>query len=78
MAAYLASRARAGNAPSTITRHLAAIGWQHRQMGAASPQARDTRMVIADTLAGIRREQRGRPCAKKAAIIAADCARMIA
>lgn len=78
VATYLAVRARAGNAPSTITRHLAAIGWQHRQIGAPPPQARDTRMVIADTLAGIRREQRGRPCAKKAAITAADCARMIA
>ena len=78
VATYLAVRARAGNAPSTITRHLAAIGWQHRQNGLVPPQARDARMVIADTLAGIRREQRARPTAKKAAISAADLARMIA
>ncbi|WP_084456042.1 tyrosine-type recombinase/integrase [Novosphingobium rosa] len=78
VATYLAARARAGNAPSTITRHLAAIGWQHRQAGAVAPQARDTKMVIADTLAGIRREQRARPTGKKAAIGAADLARMIA
>lgn len=77
VATYLAARARAGNAPSTITRHLAAIGWQHRQNGLVPPQARDARMVIADTLAGIRREQRARPTGKKAAISAADLARMI-
>jgi site-specific recombinase XerD len=78
VATYLAARARAGNAPSTITRHLAAIGWQHRQAGMVAPQARDAKMVIADTLAGIRREQRARPTGKKAAIAAADLARMIA
>lgn len=77
VATYLAARARAGNAPSTITRHLAAIGWQHRQNGLVPPQARDARMVIADTLAGIRREQRARPTGKKAAISAANLARMI-
>lgn len=65
VATYLAARARAGNAPSTITRHLAAIDWQHRQAGVVAPQARDTKMVIADTLAGIRREQRARPTGKK-------------
>lgn len=77
VATYLAARARAGNAPSTITRHLAVIGGQHRQAGEVAPQARDTRMVIADTRSGIRREQRARPSGKKAAITAADCARMI-
>lgn len=35
-------------------------------------------MVIADTLSGIRREQRARPTRKKAAITAADLGRMIA
>jgi len=39
---------------------------------------RDTKMVIVDTLAVIRREQRARPTGKKAAISAADLARMIA
>ena len=77
VAKWLASLARAGKAPSTITRHLAAIGWRHRQDGAVPPQARDTRMVIADTLAGIRREQRARPSGKKTAITAADLARML-
>ena len=42
------------------------------------PTARDERMVIADTLAGIRREARVRPSAKKAAIAAADLIKMIA
>ena len=78
VATYLASLARAGRADSTVTRHMAAIGWQHRQAGYGPPQHRDDRMVIADTLAGIRRETRARPSRKKAAISAADLARMIA
>lgn len=78
VATYLASLGLAGKADSTIGRHLAAIGWRHRQEGHAPPSGRDERMVIADTLAGIRREQRARPSAKKAAISAADIARMIA
>lgn len=53
--------AQAGKADSTIGRHLAAIGWQHRQQGRVPPTARDERMVIADTLSGIRREARARP-----------------
>ena len=78
VATYLAALALAGKADSTIGRHLAAIGWRHRQDGHMPPTARDERMVIADTLAGIRREQRARATAKKAAITAADLARMIA
>ena len=75
VATYLASLAQAGKADSTIGRHLAAIGWQHRQRGHVPPTARDTRMVIADTLAGIRREARDRPSRRKAAIVAADLVR---
>ena len=78
VATYLASLAQAGRADSTIGRHLAAIAWHHRQAGEAAPQHRDPRDVIADTLAGIRREQRARPTRKKSAILAADLARMIA
>ena len=78
VATYLAALAQAGRADSTIGRHLAAIGWQHRQRGEVPPTARDQRMVIADTLAGIRREARARPSAKKAAIAAADLMKMIA
>ncbi len=78
VATYLAALAIEGKADSTIARHLAAIGWQHRQRGTMPPTARDDRMVIADTLAGIRRDQRARPSARKAAITAADLARMIA
>lgn len=78
VATYLASLALAGRADSTITRHLAAIGWKHRQEGVAAPMGRDTHMLIADTLSGIRREQRARPTRKKAAITAKDLARMIA
>ena len=78
VATYLAALAQAGRADSTIGRHLAAIGWQHRQEGHAPPTARDERMVIADTFAGIRREARVRPSAKKAAIAAADLMKMIA
>ena len=66
-----------GRYPSA-SRLLAAIGWQHRQQGCVSPTARDDRMVIADTLAGIRHEARSRPSNKKAAIAAADLVRMIA
>lgn len=78
VATYLASLAMAGKADSTITRHSAAIGWKHRQEGMVAPVARDERMVIADTLSGIHREQRARPARKKAAISAADLVRMIA
>lgn len=77
VATYLASLAMVGKADSTIGRHLAAIGWKHRQDGLVVPTLRDERMVIADTLAGIRREQRARPSARKAAIDAKDLAAMI-
>ena len=78
VATWLAVLAQAGRADSTIGRHLAAIGWQHRQQGHVPPTARDERMVIADTLAGIRREARARPSNKKDAIGAEDLQRMIA
>lgn len=77
VATYLAVLAQAGKADSTIGRHLAAIGWQHRQQGHVPPTVRDAHMVIADTLAGIRREARARPSNKKAAIAAADLVKMI-
>jgi hypothetical protein len=78
VATYLASLALAGKADTTIGRHLAAIGWKHRQDGLVAPVQRDERMVIADTLAGIRRETRARPSARKVAITAKDLAAMIA
>lgn len=78
VATYLASLARAGRADSTVTRHLAAITWRHRHGGVPPPSARDTHQLIADTLSGIRREQRARPTRKKAAIGAKDLAGMIA
>ncbi len=77
VATYLASLARAGRADSTVTRHLAAIVWQHRHEGLPPPTAHDTHQLIADTLSGIRREQRLRPTRKKAAISAKDLAGMI-
>ena len=77
VATYLASLALAGRADSTITRHLAAIGWKHKQEGAIAPMGRDAHSLISDTLSGIRREQRARPTRKKAAITAKDLARMI-
>ncbi|MDT0510114.1 site-specific integrase [Novosphingobium sp. MMS21-SN21R] len=78
VATYLASLALSGKADTTISRHLAAIGWKHRQDGQVPPSARDARRVIADTLAGIRREARTRPSARKAAITARELAAMIA
>lgn len=77
VATYLAALALAGKAESTIGRHLAAIGWKHRQDGLVAPTMRDERMVIADTLAGIRREQRARPSRRKAAITATELGLMI-
>lgn len=77
VATYLAALAMAGRADSTVTRHAAAIAWRHRQEGLAPPQQRDERMVIADTLAGIHREQRARPSARKAAITATQLSAMI-
>ena len=61
VATYLAALAMDGKTDSTIGRHLAAIGWKHRQEGLVAPTVRDERMVIADTLAGIRRERDGGP-----------------
>lgn len=78
VATYLAALAVGGRADSTIGRHLAAIGWKHRQNGLVAPTARDERMVVADTLAGIRREQRARPSARKVAISASQLGAMIA
>jgi len=78
VATYLAALALVGRADSTITRHLAAIGWKHRQDGLVPPMGRDAHALIADTLSGIRREQRARPTRRKAAITARDLARMIA
>lgn len=78
VATYLASLALAGKADTTIGRHLAAIGWKHRQDGLVAPVQRDERMVITDTLAGIRREARVRPSARKAAITASELTKMIA
>lgn len=78
VATWLAALALAGKADTTIGRHLAAIGWKHRQDGLVAPVQRDERMVIADTLAGIRREARARPSARKAAITASELAAMIA
>lgn len=78
VATYLASLALGGKADTTIGRHLAAIGWKHRQDGLVAPVQRDERMVIADTLAGIRREARARPSARKVAITASELAAMIA
>lgn len=78
VATWLAVLATAGKADSTITRHAAAIAWYHRRAGEVAPQHRDPRGVIGDTLAGIRREQRARPSARKAAITAAQLKAMIA
>lgn len=77
VATYLAALATAGRTDSTITRHCAAIAWKHRHDGLITPQARDERQVIADTLAGIRREQRARPSLRKAAITAKELSAMI-
>jgi len=78
VATYLAALALAGKADTTIGRHLAAIGWKHRQDGHVPPTQRDARGVISDTLAGIRREARARPRARKSAITARELAAMIA
>lgn len=78
VATFLAALAVAGKADRTIGRHLAAIGWKHRQEGLVPPSLRDERMVIADTLAGIRREQRALPSARKSALTASELAAMIA
>ena len=67
-----------GQGRQPIGRHLAAIGWKHRQVGLVAPVQRDERMVIADTLAETRREQRTRPSARKAALTAKELAAMIA
>lgn len=77
VATYLAALATAGRADTTIARHAAAIAWKHSQDGLVTPQARDGRRVIPDTLSGIRRELRARPSRRKAAITATQLSAMI-
>lgn len=45
VATYLAALAMAGKADSTIGRHLAAIGWKHRQDGLVAPVPRSTSLT---------------------------------
>lgn len=48
--------AEAGIAPVTIGRRVAAINHHHKEVGLASPSARDAAGVIAQMMAGVRRK----------------------
>jgi integrase len=66
VAGYLAAEAARGGSPSWVQLQLAAIGWVHRRAGHQPPQQTAHGAIIAEILAGIRREH-GRPPARKAA-----------
>ena len=76
IAAARSYRARA-KADNTIRAYLSDWGQFESWCDARGLDALPARMVIADTLAGIRREARDRPSRRKAAITAADLVRMI-
>ncbi len=67
VAVYLAGLAARGLAPPSIARALAAIADAHRGAGVVAPHRAEAGMVIADTLAGIRRARIGTPDRKAAA-----------
>lgn len=66
VAGYLAAEAARGMSPSFVQLKLSAIGWRHRQAGRQPPQLTEQGAVIAEILAGIRREH-GRPPSRKSA-----------
>src|SRR5689334_16218236 len=66
VAGYLAAEAARGGSPSWVQLQLAAIGWVHRRAAHRPPQQTAHGAVIAEILAGIRREH-ARPPARKAA-----------
>ena len=67
VAVYLAAEAERGLAPPTLTRKVAAIGFAHRRAGLDPPHKQPGGTLIADTLAGIRRERLHAPSKKTAA-----------
>jgi integrase len=67
VAIYLAALATNGQAPPSIARALAAIAHTHRRAGHVPPHRAEGGMVIAETLAGIRRSRTGGPDRKDAA-----------
>ena len=72
VAGYLSSEADRGMSPSWVQVKLAAIGWRHRRAGRQPPQRTEYGAIIAEILAGIRREH-GRPPERKAAADADIC-----
>lgn len=72
VAGYLAFEAGRGMSPSWVQVKLAAIGWHHRRAGRQPPQRTEHGAIIAEILAGIRREH-GRPPERKAAVDADVC-----
>lgn len=67
LAVYLATEADRGLAPPTLTRKVAAIGFTHRRAGLDPPHKQPGGALVADTLAGIRRERLHAPTKKIAA-----------
>lgn len=67
VAIYLAAEADRGLTPPTLTRKVAAIGFAHRRAGLDPPHRQPGGTLVADTLAGIRRERLHVPRKKTAA-----------
>ncbi len=66
VAAYLSAEATRGVSPSWIQLQLSAVGWVHRRAGKQPPHRAEQGAIIAEILAGIRREH-GRPPSRKSA-----------
>ena len=67
VALFLAHEAARGLRPSSIGRRLAAIAFAHRQAGCVPPQAQPQAGVLAEVVAGIRRQAGTAPRRKQAA-----------
>jgi len=74
VAAFLAMQADAGIKPSTLTRHLSAIGYAHKLAGLPSPAAHE---AVRAVLRGIRRSK-GAASTPKAPATAERIAAMLA
>ncbi|WEQ54363.1 site-specific integrase (plasmid) [Komagataeibacter nataicola] len=67
VALFLAHEAARGLRPASIGRRLAAIAFAHRQAGCVPPQAQPLAGVLAEVVAGIRRQAGTAPRRKQAA-----------
>ena len=67
VAVYLSSLAKAGKAPPSVARAMAAIAHTHKRAGLVAPHRAEAGALVAEALAGIRRSRSEPPDRKEAA-----------